>query len=636
MSSLSRPTGKGIRDLHAKLIRDWDPCIKKDEKTRDLVYQKNTIELLPESENRNLKTVEVHSGRAGGIIDQGAGLLMATPEFHGDPTNLTTEEQRDVEQIERVAAALFEKQLLANDFWYHVARDILIYSRAFIKSLPLPHVWTAQAGYPVRSVRESAKDYLKKIRQWKESEGRLPHVIQHVPTLNILAHLDGTDNVLATIEEKTVPANVVAEELGSKRAQEALSRQTLKWYDELTVIEYMDAEWVAYLLVDATPVDKTGDRQPHQRARAYEVLRTWRHGLGKHPVVMIPGVRTEMENYEDRFKGFLSDAKDSFRTLDFLYSRLATMVYAYYLPSYTWKIPAVTAQFKGRERPVMKVNLGGVTPVYQDEDLFVLPIPQGLPDATMLIQEMNENIQLTTFDDVMFGRVAGSAPAFQVALRINIAKGRLSTLAQHMAQGLTNVFDLFLRGVQQLGEAVIVDGEKITVSQARKYMNRLVVQIEPKSPVDRSQDMGAAAMALDLGFPWDWVAEEIVGVEDPATLRLQKDIQDIEKSPEVQKRLMQDVLEQLEISVEEDEFEDLADVDLDALPPEFAEAMQRLIGGGGEEEGGIALPDLSEEPSAPFAGTLPEGAAPQRLAPRGLMTPNRQPTPEEVLGGLGS
>ena len=1004
---LPRPTGKGVRDFHAKRIRDWDECIRKDEKFRDIVYNRNKVEILTEnSELRLIKPYEYHSGRAGGIIDQATGLLMALPEFHGDPANLTTEEKRDVEQVEKVAASLFEQQLLANDFWNHVTRDVLIYSRAFVKAIPLPHVWTTQAGYPVRGIKEPGKKYLAKIREWKTSEGRFPFVITHVPALSILPHLDANDNILASIEEKIVTAKVLADELGSKKVKEALSRQTLKWYDELTVIEYMDTEWVAYLLVDTTPVDKSTEKLPHERVRSYEVLRTWRHGLGKHPIVMIPGIRTEMDDYMNRFKGFLSDAKDPLIAYDALLSRLATMVLIHYLPSYTWTIPMDTAKFKGRsKRPTLQINLGGVTPLYTDEVLGTLPIPQGLPDATLLLQRADDDIQrgcvvardkllladgrqvtygelaqwggkfevlvpdgrpgdkgatsawayafpsgnqavyeislesgekyrfsdhhkvalngransrgmikqikgrrhctwtesdkikagdyilalnkvdtgvdqklrwmtpdlallvglmlsdgcfseqplfrnispeilalfeetarrvgqpitrgkdfvrLTTgigkggnqgknkkvikdtpliktakrlglmgvtakdkklppafnrlpsasaaallrglllgdghitkggqisfgsfsvelrdwvastahrlgcpgriatrtrlngdvlydwysfsefadslvatigglpgkinqnklglvrpartrrrlndklhrlkvlsvkelppelticvtvlegdshvycdrkgllthntFDDVLFGRVEGNVAGHQVNLRINMSKQALKPLAQHMAQGLTNVFELFLRGVQQLKEAVIIDGEKITVSMAKKYQNRLSVQIEPKSPIDRSQDMGAAAMALDLGFPWDWVAEKIVGVENPATLRLEKDIQEIEKLPEVQQRLQQDTLELLEIMVEDDELTDLEGIDLDALPPEVAEAVQRLLGGGGGEEDVLPIPTLGGdeggEPPAPFANP-PAGAAPQRLSPRGAGTPNRQPS----------
>ncbi|KKL50119.1 hypothetical protein LCGC14_2308680, partial [marine sediment metagenome] len=413
---LPRPSGQGVRNLHHKLVKDWDECIRKDEKFRDIVYNRNKVEILTESsELRLIKPYEYHSGRAGGIIDQATGLLMALPEFHGDPANLTTEEKRDVEQVEKVAASLFEQQLLANDFWNHVARDVLIYSRAFVKAIPLPHVWTTQAGYPVRGVKQSAKDYLAKVRDWKTSEGRFPFVITHVPALSILPHLDANDNVLASIEEKIVTAKVLADELGSKKVKEALSRQTLKWYDELTVIEYMDAEWVAYLLVDTTPVDKSTDKLPHERARAYEVLRTWRHGLGKHPIVMIPGVRTEMDDYMNRFKGFLSDAKDPLIAYDALLSRLATMVLIHYLPSYTWTIPMDTAKFKGRsKRPTLQINLGGVTPLYTDEILGTLPIPQGLPDATMLLERADDDIQRGTFDDVLFGRVEGNVAGHQV------------------------------------------------------------------------------------------------------------------------------------------------------------------------------------------------------------------------------
>ncbi|KKL92067.1 hypothetical protein LCGC14_1888390 [marine sediment metagenome] len=602
---------------------------------RDLIFQKNRVELLPESDDRNMKMIEIHAGRAGAVIDHGTGLMMAMPDFHGDPISLNTSDAREAEQAERVAAAVFEKQLLANDFWNLVGRDILSYSRAFIKALPLESVWTVQEGYPVRRLKESGKKYLKRVREFKSSDGKFPFIIQQIPALSILAHLDGSNNVLATIEEKLVPANVLAEDMESKDVQEQLDRKNLKWYDELTVIEYIDAKYIGYFLADTTPIDKTAHERPHERVKAYKKLRVWEHGLGKHPVVMIPGIITGIEAYEDRFKSFLADAQDALKLYDFLLSRLASMVYAYYLPSYEWQIPVNTAQFKGRARPMMKVNLGGVTVTFQDETLKTLDVPQGLPDATMLLQQVDDVIQRHTLEDVLFGRVEGSAPAFQVNLRINVAKSKLTPLVQHMAQGLTRVVELFFRGVEQIGEAVIIDGEKITVSMAKKYRNRMAVQIEPKSPIDRNQDLGAAAMALDFGLPWDWVAENILDIEDPATLRLQKDIQEIEKLPQVQEKLMQDALEQLEVLIEDEDMMDLGDVDLSGLPSEVAEAIQQLTGGEGGPE--IELPGLEgltggEEEIAPFKNA-PEGAASPTLIPRGLGTPNEQPQPGAVQAG---
>ena len=636
--NIPRPTGRGIRDLHAKLINDWDESLDKDYKMRDLIFQKNKVELLPESDDRNMKMIEVHSGRAGAVIDHGTGLMMAMPDFHGDPISLNTADSREAEQAERVAAAVFEKQLLANDFWNLVGRDVLSYSRAFIKALPLESVWTVQEGYPVRKAKESGKKYLKRVREFKSSDGKFPFIIQQIPALSILAHLDGSNNVLVTIEEKLVTAQVLAEDMESAEVQEALDRKNLKWYDELIVVEYIDTKYIGYFLTGLTPVDKTRDDQrPHERAKTYKKLRVWEHGLGKHPVVMIPGIITGIEAYEDRFKSFLADAKDALQLYDFLLSRLASMVYAYYLPSYVWEIPVNTAQFKGRARPMMKVNLGGVTVKFRDEILSVLEVPQGLPDATMLLQQVDDVIQRHTLEDVLFGRVEGSAPAFQVNLRINVAKSKLTPLVQHMAQGLTRVIELFFRGVEQIGEAVIIDGEKITVSMAKKYRNRMAVQIEPKSPIDRNQDLGAAAMALDFGLPWDWVAENILDIEDPATLRLQKDIQEIEKLPAVQEKLMQDALEQLEVLIEDEDMMDLGDVDLDALPPEVAAAIQQLTGGeggpeveipglegllGGEEEGNIA----------PFKDA-PQGGASQTINPRGVGVPNDQPQPGAVEAG---
>ncbi len=638
---LPPPTGRTVRDLHEKLVRDWDDRLEVDRDFRDLVYQKNPIELLADTEDRNMVPMEIHSGRPGGIIDHANGLLQAMPNFSADVLKLTTQDAREAEQIERVAAALFEEQLLANDFWNSVGRDILIYARAFVKSMLFESLWTEQEGYPVRLQEESGKDYLARVRDWKDTAGNFPFVIQHIPAMTILPLLDAQDNILVSLEEKYVTAKILAEEFGSVEVQEALQRRTLQWYDELTVMEYIDRDRVGYFLTDMQPRSRQFQDEPHERVRAYKMLRVWEHGLGKHPIVMIPGIRTELPELVDHFKGFLHDARDALHAYDFLLSRLATVVYAYYLPSYQWTLGSTTAQFAGRDRPVMDVNLGGVTVTYVDEQLSILDYPQNLPDASMLMQQLDDIIQRHTLEDVLFGRVAGSAPAFQVALRINVAKSKLTPIAQHMAQGLTNVIDLFLRGVEQLGEAVVIDGEKITVKMAKKYRGRLVAQIQPKTPGDRNQDIGAANMAVEFGLPWDWIVENILDIEDPATLRLQKDILEIEQLPQVKEKLMADALEQLEILVEESETEDLAELDLASLPPELAQAVQGLLGGGdGGTEGDQLLQLLSGATEGPPTGRAdrrggaPDGAAAQSLqGGRGLLTANTQPEPGSTLVG---
>ncbi|KKM64354.1 hypothetical protein LCGC14_1502250, partial [marine sediment metagenome] len=825
MPGLSRPTGKSVRDLHHKLELDWGPRIRLDEEFRDLVHQRNPIETLELSDDRNIDPMEFRSGRAGGIIEHAGGLLMARPAMHAEPPTLNTEDTRTAEQVERASANLFEKELIANNFWQSVGRDILIYGRAFIKSMLSASQWTAEAGYPVRESKETDKDYLTRIRKWKETEGKFPFVIQHVPALGVLPLLDSSDNVLATIEVKWATAKILADDFGSKTVQDMLSRRTLKWYDELPVIEYIDNEWVSYLLAgtEVRRRDTPETNRLYKGVKSYQPLRTWRHNLGKHPIVMIPGIRTELTDYKSHFKGFLSDAKDALVMYDFLLSRLATMINAYYLPcasaseelllpdgsrktygelasegrkfevmtrgkcvpkpvlayaefagaapiykitldsgrilersehhrigvlgrrnhidykfpsdlkignrlavltkppkrqenrkggrwltsdialavgmligdgsltdngvkftssnplitsifeqavvksknpysifdyerqqvvtirkgqqqkgnnlkkrapilwalkklnllnktsrtkilpdwtrclpekkalalfhgliltdgyiygsrigygstsknlrdwvadaawrfgcpgvirekkmqdgssfyvwdsfreftpdlvkkiadvfhskaediffskvnnetlfiptqrrrlrkkinkyvhaervksihllserpivcitmvdsdtplyctpvlehnSYEWKLGASSAQFAGRDRPVLRVNLGGVTVTYADENLDTLAIPQGLPDATMLLAQSDDIIQRATLEDVLFGRVQGAAPAYQVNLRINVAKSKLTPLAQNMAIGITNVLDLFLRGIIQLGEAV--------------------------------------------------------------------------------------------------------------------------------------------------------------------------------------
>ena len=649
------PTGRSVRELHERLVREWLPRYYIDEEYRALVHQTNNIELLPDSSNRNMDPIEIHSGRAGGIIDHTLGLLMSMPSFHAAPPDLSTESARESESVEKFLAAVFEAQLLANDFWPSVGREVLIYGRAFVKAMPMPTVWTIQEGYPAREKKETAKKYLARIKQWKETEGKFPFVIRHVPTLDILPMLDANDNVIATIEEKWVTAKLLAEEMKSGTVQELIKRGTVKWYEELPVVEYIDGEHVAYFLAGTQPREKMNREETiYEHVAQYERLRTWRHGLGVCPVTMIVAIKTEIPEYELRYKGFLHDAKDALETYDFLISRLATMVYAYYLPSYEWKIAATSAHFQGRDRPKMEIELGGVTVTYSDEELKVLPSPQNLPDAKDLLQQVDDVIQRHTLEDVLFGRVSGSAPAFQVQLRINVARSKLTPIAQHMANGMTEVMRNLLRGVQTIGEKVIVQNESISMREAKKYQDRITVRIEPKNPVDKNADIGSAQMALEFGLPWDWVATNILGIEDPATLRLQKDILEIEQLPQVKERLMADALEQLDALIQEEEFEDAEDINLDEFPESFAEALAALGGpespldnagippeimsiiegqdgidnASGEDLAGMLAGAAEDAPDGGLGrGPFPEGAARQTISPRGLGTPNTQPAP---------
>ena len=638
MSSIPKPNGKSVRDLHMRLEKHWLPRFGVDAEFRDLVHQRNKIETLEEGEDRNMIPIELHAGRAGGIVEHANGLLMASPDWHVDPITLNTEDARVAEEIERAIAALHEQQLVANNYWPSVGRDVLTYGRGFVKAMPMMSLWTAQEGFPVRNDKETADVYLDRVRKFKESEGRFPFVIQHVPALSILPLLDTNDNVLATIEVKYVTAKVLADDMGSATVQELIQRRTIKWYDELPVIEYIDTEWVAYLLAGTTPRDRTqlgdmpgdviGSSLPAQ-SRSYESLRTWRHGLGKTPVVMIPGIRTELTDYQSRWKSFLFDAKEALEAYDFLLSRLITMVWAYYLPSYLWRLGASSAQFSGRDRPTLLVNLGGVTVMYADEDLDTLPIPQGLPDATMLLAQCDDIIQRHTLEDVLFGRVQGAAPAYQVNLRINVARSKLSPIAQNLAIGATRIAELFLRGVEQLGEAVLIKGNRVTTSMAKQHRSRISARIQPKSPADKAQDIGTANLALQFGLPWDWICEKILGIDDPATLRLRKDIEELEQLPPVKERLMQDALKELEALINEDEQQDLSQIDMSGLPPEFAAAAAQLIAGGASG-GEVAAGEVGVAPSPEGGlgrGPYPTGAAPTTIAPRGLGTAKAQPQP---------
>ena len=632
---LPAPTGDGVRNLHIKLINDWGPRLKLDKEFRDLIRGTQVIETLEKNVKRNIKPLSVHMGRAGGTIEHANGLIMASPSFHVEPIDQTTESLRDSESIERAAARMFERQLIATDFWAAAGRDILSYGRTFIKSLISPAEWTIQTGYPVRKNNETAKNYLARIKKWKSSEATFPFVINHIPAMNILAMVSGKDTVEASIEEKFIAAYILAEELRDKSIQEAIEKGHINWYDQLSVVEYIDKDWVGYFLTSMQPRDPSMVWNPHESAGSYTALRTWNHGIGAHPVILIPGlINSGEQEYVWRYKSYLADAKEPLELFDMLCSRLATMVWAYYLPSYVWTIAASTTQYQGRKRPTMEVNLGGVTTKYQDEALDPLPVQQSLPaDAATLLATIDEAIQRNLLDDVLFGRVPGSAPAYQVQLRIQVARAKFTPIAQNMARGIVNIFNRVFRGIEQLGEDVDIAGEILTPALAKTYKDRLTVSIQPKNQFDRNQAIGTANLALQFGLPWDWIVENILDIEDPATLRLMNDIRELENAPQTKERLLQDALEQLDMLIEQEEYEEVDGIRLDDLPPEFVAALQQLKGTASQpppvEETVPSVPGeealMEEAPVGLGRGPYPPGAAPQTIAPRGLNTPNTQP-----------
>jgi hypothetical protein len=188
--------------------------------------------------------------------------------------------------------------------------------------------------------------------------------------------------------------------------------------------------------------------------------------------------------------------------------------------------------------------------------------------------------------------------------------------------------DLFFRGVIALGETVMVDDLEVTVPMAKAALGRIGVSIEPKSPVDRSQDIGTATMALQFGLPWDWICENILDISNPATLRLEKDVQELEATPEVQQRLLQDALAQLDVLIEEDEYEDAGAIDMESLPPGMAVAITQAQALGGEPPPGPG--GMTGLGNGPF----PPGGAPQTIqGGRGLGTQKEQPMPGTPMVG---
>lgn len=624
------PSGSEARRLQEELASLWAPSFRRDQRMRDLVNLKNVVELLPISSTMSIQPVQLHSGRAGSLIDHAQSFVVSLPSVSIEPRDQLTETRRESEQSERFFQALFNEQLIANGFWSNLGRSLLLTGRGVLQTLPFPAAWTAAAGFPVRQPRERGESYIDRVNTWKNEEGKTPILMQSIPSDDILLKLDNNDTVLAALETKLISASVVADSLGSSQAAELLQRGTLKHYDQLPVLQYMDDIYVCYFLITTKPVRQFDTTFTDARmatfapdSQPYKSLKSWEHGLGKCPVVFIPGVKTDEKEYELRFKPFLADAEEDLEMYDFLMSRLATMVKAFYFPSFIWKYGRNSNEFLGQDRPEEDVNLGGTTVEYSDEDITVLQPPPNLPDASLLAQELESLIQRNTLEDVLFGKVQGSAPAFAIRLRINVAKNKLVPHVTHMALGLTESFDLVTRAVEQLGEEVIVNGEYITPKMAILARGRIGVNVDPKLPGEEGIDLQKAAMALNLRLPEPWVWEHILGIADPATLALFRDVLELEEDPEVKARLIRDGLENLQARIEEEETTGILEA-LDKignkLDPEVVMLLEQLVGRG--QPGGTPGGAPEGAPGGLGRGPYPPGASNQAVGGgRGLGTP---------------
>ncbi len=628
----SAPSGVDVRNLQTELQRVWGPAFARDQRMRDLVNRKNKIELLPLTDDLSIVPMEIHSGRAGSILDHAQSFVGTLPSLLIEPLEPTTEARRDVEQTERALKSLFHKQLVDNGFWNNLGRGMLLTGRGVLICMPLTAAWTVQAGFPVRKKGQRVQAYLDEVNTWKHDTGEIPIIIRAIPPDKILLKLDNNDKVLVSLETKLVEARVVAEELQSAEVQELLDQKRLQWYDQLEVIQYIDDTWVCYFLVSTSPV-REGLEHDLNLPRGYKKLKAWKHGLGKNPVVFVPGVKTDEQELELRFKPFLADAEEDLVAFDFLLSRLGTMVNAFYFPNFQWQLGvASTSLTPGQERPDEHINLGGTTTTFNDEVISPISPPNNLPDATMLKDELDRLIQQTTLEDVLFGRVQGSSAAFAIRLRINVAKNKLVPHVQHMAMGLTEIYDLVTRSIEWLNTEVVIDGEEITPKMAIAARGRIAVSIDPRLPGEEGIDLQKAAMAMNLRLPEPWIWETILGIDDPASLALMRDISELEERPEIKERLMQEALEMLQVQIEDEEtmaILDVLDQFGDQLDPEVIAALQALATGQTTTESTEGAPPPPE--GGLGRGPSPEGSSPQAVGGgRGLGTVN-SPRPANTM-----
>ena len=154
---------------------------------------------------------------------------------------------------------------------------------------------------------------------------------------------------------------------------------------------------------------------------------------------------------------------------------------------------------------------------------------------------------------------------------------------------------MICRAVMALGEAVVVrrstkegiETLEATPEMVKDKLNDIHVDRSPQLPEEKGDDLDAMKKAIDLGFAWEWAAEELVGITEPAK-RLDEGIVSRWMQDAGMAALQREALQRADLLQEAEEGLLPSEVDMTGLPPGLQRALQvpPAVPGVGEMPGG--------------------------------------------------
>jgi hypothetical protein len=234
---------------------------------------------------------------------------------------------------------------------------------------------------------------------------------------------------------------------------------------------------------------------------------------------------------------------------------------------------------------------------------------------------------------------AADEAAWGTNIRVKQAERRFKNVGTHFAQGRVRLFRAVMECVVSINERVYAIDEEdkdwsISPKEAKEYMNRIRVVIEPKSISDLNADVQAAEGMERLKVPKRVIYEDVLGYQQPVELMLERVLEDAQFDPNspLFQQTMDLIIKRAALMQEAEDSATQQDIQgaMGNVGPGAQQAVLDLLGQG-DMGGAIPL-------GAPMGGngfqpeTIPPASPATQVQMKTGRQQGRQPRPERLPG----
>jgi hypothetical protein len=584
-------TIEGLENLYEQLKEQNIKRAATDKELDDYYFNEHKVEVV-ESPVIGVDPEVLRLGRVPSSMNLIEGLFDQYPVYSIIARGTGVNARREAERVEKFSnAAVRQAERESREDTYGLTtQETLRFGRSF--TIELRNDAAAWSEYPEQDEDDSDEDYNENTEDYKKT-AEFPVSIRHVaisPDVGGISALPlmAGNKMIRFMRVTKMDVTEIVKRFGTKgqgrHPEQAMRLRDmckdvsggreggLTLTDQVTVVEYYDDKRVVYAGLD----DKFKG-----------IFREWEHGQGGLPVTLCDGIVTGDPKPERRWKSVYHDARDVVLHEDRLASRQATNVRINYYKSF-YALADETGVAAGKQE-TLEFEPGKLTVLQGIKQFGAVDTETASKEADSLGAKIERMLERHLLPSVLMG-VQGShdEPAWGTNLRIRQAEKRYKRIGNHLASARVGTLKNIFRSVIAIGERVYAldddDVEwSITPEEAKKYINRIRVKIEPKTIIDRNADVQAAQGMYELGFPKRVVIEDVMGYEQPVELMRERILEDIQFDPRspLYQRMVEDILRQAQLLKEKEET--ASDEEIAAAYPEVgpgaAALLERIRGG---------------------------------------------------------